>query len=122
MKIAALFGRKQRGDRAEHLAEKFLRKQGMKTIERNYRTRQGEVDLIMKDGAGFVFVEVRLRSSQDYGGAAASIGHSKQQRIIAAAQHYLSGRVALPPCRFDVILLNQLDADAIEWIKDAFGA
>lgn len=122
MRIAALFGRKQRGDRAEHLAEKYLRKQGLKTVERNYRTRLGEIDLVMKDGAAFVFVEVRLRGSQEFGGAAASIGHSKQQRIIAAAQQYLAGRGSPPPCRFDVILLNQLDAAAIEWIKDAFGA
>ena len=120
MRIASLFGRKQRGDRAEHLAEHYLRRHGLRTLERNYRTRQGEIDLIMLDGATHVFVEVRLRSRQDYGGAAASIGHAKQKRIVAAAQHFLGGRASPPPCRFDVVLLNQLDAEAIEWIKNAF--
>ncbi len=122
MKIAALFGRKQRGDRAEHLAEKYLHAQGLKTVQRNFRTRLGEIDLVMRDGATLVFVEVRLRSSQEYGGAAASVGHSKQQRIIAAAQQYLSGHTSPPPCRFDVVLLNQLDVAGIEWIKNAFSA
>ncbi len=122
MKIASLFGRKQRGDRAEHLAEQFLHRQGLKTLDRNYRTRQGEIDLVMQQGDTCVFVEVRLRSSQDYGGAAGSIGHAKQKRIVAAAQHFLSGRTNPPPCRFDVVLLNQLDTEGIEWIKDAFAA
>jgi putative endonuclease len=67
-----------------------------------------------------VFAEVRLRRNRDYGGAAGSITAAKRQRILLAARHYLSGR-AEAPCRFDVMLLDALDPDHIEWIKDAFG-
>ncbi len=113
--------RQQSGEAAERIAEKFLQSQGLVSVERNYRCRQGEIDLIMKDGAGLVFVEVRLRKHGGFGGAAASIGHGKQQRIITAAQFYLSGMRNLPACRFDAVLLNDLNASGIEWIRDAFG-
>ncbi len=109
------------GEAAERIAEKFLIARGLVCAERNYRCRMGEIDLIMKDGAGLVFVEVRMRKHGGFGGAAASIGPDKQQRIIAAAQHYLSGLRSLPACRFDAVLLNELDASGIEWIRDAFG-
>jgi putative endonuclease len=128
MKLAGLFTTKQRGDDAERLAEDFLGKQGLKLVERNYRCRFGEVDLVMQHGATLVFVEVRLRKhggrhgGNDFGGAAASITAGKQRRLIAAAQHYLAGRKELPPCRFDAVLLNQLSEEGIEWIQDAFAA
>ena len=122
MKLASLFNRKQAGDAAERVAEQYLVKQGMTLLERNYRIRQGEIDLVMRDGATLVFVEVRMRKDARFGGAAASIGHRKQQRLIAAAQHYLAGKSPLPPCRFDAVLLNQPDPEHVEWIKDAFGA
>ena len=109
------------GDAAERIAEKFLLAHGMVCVERNYRSRFGEIDLIMKDGAGLVFVEVRMRKNSGFGGAGASIGHGKQQRIIAAAQHYLSGMRTLPACRFDALLLNDLSETSIEWVQDAFG-
>ncbi len=109
------------GDAAERIAERFLLARGLVCVERNYRSRFGEIDLIMKDGAGLVFVEVRMRKNSGFGGAGASIGHGKQQRIIAAAQHYLSGMRTLPACRFDALLLNDLSETGIEWVQDAFG-
>ncbi|HEX9391051.1 MAG TPA: YraN family protein [Usitatibacteraceae bacterium] len=112
---------KDAGEAAERAAEKFLRARDMVCVERNYRCRLGEIDLIMQDGAALVFVEVRMRKNGGFGGAAASIGRAKQRRIIAAAQHYLSGLRTLPACRFDAVLLNDLNASGIEWIRDAFG-
>ena len=109
------------GDAAERIAERFLLARGLVCVERNYRSRFGEIDLIMKDGAGLIFVEVRMRKNNGFGGAGASIGRSKQQRIIAVAQHYLSGMRILPACRFDALLLNDLSETGIEWVQDAFG-
>lgn len=109
------------GNLAEALAADHLQLRGLRLIERNYRCRLGEIDLILADGPTLVFAEVRLRRNPDYGGAAASITAAKRQRILGAARHYLSGRPERP-CRFDVVLLDGLDPDRIEWIKDAFGA
>jgi putative endonuclease len=117
--------RAARGTQAEQLAEEFLKGRGMRIVERNYRCRMGEVDLIAMDGDTLVFVEVRLRQvreGNDFGGAAASITPAKQRRIIVAARHYLAGRRTLPPCRFDAVLLNRLAAADIEWLPGAFTA
>lgn len=114
-----------RGKRAEDLAEQFLKRQNLSILSRNYRCRLGEVDLIADDCGTLVFVEVRLREERegnDFGGAAASITPAKQRRIVKAAQHYLSGKKALPPCRFDAVLLDSLDERSLEWIKGAFDA
>ena len=104
---------------AEALSADYLQAHGLRLIERNYNCRLGEIDLILADGPTLVFAEVRLRRNRDYGGAAASITAAKRQRILRAARHYLSGRPERP-CRFDVLLLDALDPDRIEWIKDAF--
>ncbi|MBA2689719.1 MAG: YraN family protein [Burkholderiales bacterium] len=109
------------GKVAEDLAARYLASRGLKLITRNYRCRFGEIDLILQDGKTTVFAEVRLRESQRFGGAAASVGTQKQQRLIATAQHYLAGQHTPPICRFDVITLDRLEPSAIEWIKDAFG-
>lgn len=79
----------------------------------------GEIDLILEDCGTLVFVEVRLRRSRHFGGAAASITAHKQGKLIRAAQHYLQQQAAQPPCRFDAVLL---EGGRMEWIKDAFGA
>ena len=107
---------------AETLAEQFLIRKGLKPVQRNFRCRGGEIDLIMKDGSGLVFVEVRLRTNKSFAGAAESIAGRKQQRVMLAAQHYLAALGSTPPCRFDVIALDALDAARIEWIRDAFQA
>lgn len=109
------------GQAAERLAAAWLQDRGLRILERNYRCRTGEIDLIARDGDTLVFVEVRLRRSRAYGGAAASVHEAKQRRLVSAARHYLMDR-AESPCRFDVIVLDALDAQRIEWLRDAFGA
>ena len=106
------------GARAEEQAARFLAGRGLKILARNYRCRGGEIDLVCRDGATLVFVEVRLRTNRDFGGAAASITPAKQRRIALAANHYLAGK-PLPACRFDAVLL---DGTRIDWIRNAFDA
>ncbi len=110
------------GAQAEQLAADFLRNNGLALLQRNYRCRFGEIDLIMQDGATLVFVEVRLRSRTEFGGAAASIGAAKQGKLLTTARHYLSTLRNTPPCRFDAVLLHASDGSRIEWVKNAFGA
>lgn len=111
---------KNRGQQAEDLAAAFLQRQGLTIVERNFRVRGGEIDLIARQGSTLVFVEVRLRSRADFGGAAASITAQKQARLICAAEHYLLRFATLPPCRFDALLLPALDGERIDWLRDAF--
>ena len=112
------------GNAAEALASAHLEQAGLRILLRNYRVRGGEIDCIALDGQTLVFVEVRLRRNARFGGAAASIDYRKQQRIIHAARCYLLRypRQAERPCRFDCVLLASLDANQLEWIKDAFQA
>ncbi len=114
------------GDRGEARAAVFLQRQGLALVARNYRVARGpcsqggEVDLIARERDGtLVFVEVRLRRSADFGGAAASIGAGKRRSIVFAAQHYLRHLVSPPPCRFDVVAI---EGERIEWLKGAFDA
>jgi len=106
------------GEQAEALAADFLAARGVTIIERNFRRRCGELDLIARDGDTLVFVEVRLRTRGDFGGAAASITAGKRARIAAAAGLYLARLSRTPPCRFDAVLLDALDPARIEWMKD----
>ena len=110
----------QDGQDGEDLAARFLERQGLAVIARNYRCRGGEIDLVCRDGKTLVFVEVRLRRGKAFGGAAASITQAKQRRVVLAAQHYLSsaGKHGANG-RFDCVLL---DGEGIEWLKDAFAA
>ena len=118
------------GDAAELVALAHLRTAGLKLLEANYRTPGrggGEIDLIMKDTDGtLVFIEVRQRASQSHGGAGASISAVKQKRIVFAARHYLMRVKTLPPCRFDVVLIQgglvEGEVPAIEWLRSAFDA
>lgn len=107
------------GDRAERLAAEYLRDKGLNLLESNYRCRVGEIDLVLRDGDTIVFAEVRLRTNAKFGGAAYSIDRRKQARLIAAARRWLAGKEDAP-CRFDVVLLDRLDASGIDWIRDAF--
>ncbi|MCC7486963.1 MAG: YraN family protein [Burkholderiales bacterium] len=102
------------------MAHAFLEARGLTIVARNYRCRFGEIDIVARDGAATVFVEVRARASDAFGGAAASITASKRRRLLAAARHYLGRRGAGTPCRFDVVLVSG-PAARIEWITDAFG-
>ena len=107
------------GAEAEHDAARFLERHGLAIVARNYRTRFGEIDLVARDGETLVFVEVRLRSSERFGGGAESIGGHKRRRIVAAARQYLTRLRPEPPCRFDVVTL---DRGAPEWLRGAFDA
>ena len=114
----------QEGRRAEDLACSFLRARGLKLIERNYRCRCGEIDLIMDDGDCLVFVEVRYRRSGRYGSGAETIDWRKRRRLVATAQHFLHTRAGgdKRASRFDVISVGPADgrdAGRIQWIQDA---
>jgi putative endonuclease len=115
---------KDRGDAAEDAALHYLQRQGLRLLQRNYRTPGrggGEIDLILRDADGtLVFVEVRQRADKTHGGAAASVGVSKQRRIVFAASHYLLRcGAAPPPCRFDVV---GIDRGEVQWLRAAFDA
>ena len=107
-----------RGEKSEQLACEFLLKQGLQTVDKNFRCRYGELDLVMRDIQTLVIVEVRFRKSNTYGGALESITPKKQSRIIAATQFYLLQNKINSPIRFDVITMSN-DTD-INWIKNAF--
>ncbi|MCS6995534.1 MAG: YraN family protein [Casimicrobiaceae bacterium] len=92
---------------------------GWRLLERNWRCRFGEIDLIARDGDTVVFIEVRHRSDDRFGGAAASIDRAKQRRLSRAAQLYLSGYSDIPPCRFDVVVRGA-GSGRYEWIEAAF--
>jgi putative endonuclease len=112
--------RQQAGFDAEARAEAYLGERGLVAVERNVRFRGGEIDLVMRDGPEWVFVEVRARADARFGGAAASVGARKQQRLALAAQLYLLrrfGQRAWPPCRFDVVAF---EAGVPAWIRGAF--
>ena len=113
---------KDRGDWAETQVLTYLQAQGLSLVQRNYRTAGrggGEIDLIMRavDGT-LVFVEVRQRRQASHGGAAGSVGWVKQGRIVFAARQYLQRfGTRPPPCRFDVVTLED---GRIEWLRAAF--
>jgi putative endonuclease len=107
-----------RGEQAEALAADFLHGQGLRIAAKNYRCRYGEIDLIAREGTTVVFVEVRSRSSETYGGAAASITAAKREKLIKTARYYLSGITPLPPCRFDAVLVSG-EPPRVEWIRNA---
>ena len=109
-----------RGRYAEDLAAEFLQRRGLALVARNYRCRFGEIDLIARDGNTLVFVEVRMRASASFGGAAASITGAKRGKLVRAARHYLSGMARVPACRFDALLVTGTEC-TIEWLQNAFG-
>ncbi len=127
-----MFGRKARtnettnpGAKAEQLAARFLRRQGLRIRATNYRTPRGEIDLIAEHHKTLVFAEVRLRSDVRFGNAAESIDSRKQQRIVRASAHYLHSEQLgdTCPCRFDAICLTPDDSREgyhLDWIRDAF--
>lgn len=113
---------RMRGQLAEDQALAYLQAQGLRLLERNYRTPGrggGEIDLILQESDGtVVFVEVRSRSHASFGGAGASIGNAKRQRIIFAAQNWLQQR-SPTACRFDALLI---DGTQLQWVQGAFDA
>ena len=110
------------GRAAEAIAADHLSGRGLAIVERNVRSRHGEIDLVARDGDTLVFVEVRLRRPGRFGGAAASVTAAKRARMIAAAREYLARLARTPPCRFDVVLLDGVDAARVEWLRDVVDA
>lgn len=103
-----------RGQAAEARALAYLQQQGMQLVERNFSCRCGEIDLIMLEQKTLVFVEVRQRSSSQFGGAAASVTAIKQARLWHTAEYYLQRYVTPPGCRFDLIAIQ---GDELNWIR-----
>jgi len=107
------------GARAEDLCAKLLSAAGLRVVERNWRCRHGEIDLIAEESGTLVFAEVRMRAGGGFGGAAESVTAAKRSRLIAAARLYLARRPEAP-CRFDVFLVEGTPA-SVQWIRNAFG-
>lgn len=109
-----------KGEQAEQLVERHLTKAGLTILQRNFRSRFGEIDLIGQHKKELVFIEVRFRSSSQFGSAAETVTIAKQRKLIKAAQFFLTKHTRLQNCfmRFDVV---GVDANhQIEWIKGAF--
>ena len=121
-----LTARQQSGRRAEELAAEFLRAAGCEILHCNYRRRLGELDIVARAEGVLVIAEVRTRTSNAYGGAAASVDRRKQQRITRAASQLLQQRADLAalPVRFDVLIVSDPfgPAPSIEWLRHAFYA
>jgi putative endonuclease len=112
-----------KGRCAEDQALAFLEAHGLRLLERNYRCRYGEIDLVMEDGAALVFVEVRYRSSTRYGGALESVDRRKQAKLLTTARYFLQARGQGRSARFDVAALSPSAGDwTVQWVKDAFQA
>lgn len=112
------------GDEAEALALRYLQQQGLDPVERNFRCRLGEIDLIMLDADCLVFVEVRYRSGKRLVPAAETVDFVKQRKLGRAAEIYLSNRPGLANrrARFDVVGIDRDRGGTtrIEWLRDAF--
>ena len=125
MSINKLFLRPEpnSGSAAEAAAAEWLEQQGLKLVEKNYRCKGGEIDLIMHSATDLIFVEVRLRKRSEYGSAAESVTVTKQRRIICAARHFLAthSRWQNSGCRFDVVATSDsTQAKEWQWLQHAF--
>lgn len=121
--LAAGSPRQRQGRRAEHHAAEYLLAHRIQILARNLHCRCGELDLVARDAATLVFIEVRERNGTQGGGAAASVNRRKQQRLIRTAHFFLPWLVRahfggiIPPCRFDVVCVED---GRLTWIRQAF--
>ena len=115
MATARLSEKQRLGRLGEDAALAHLLAHGLALVERNFRCKGGEIDLVMRERGALVFVEVRQRAGASHGGAAASVTPAKQRRLVLAAQVYLLRLGSLPPCRFDVVAI---DAGALCWLRN----
>ena len=120
--MPAAIDRRGRGAVVEAAARDHLIEAGLRPFAANANYRCGEIDLVMLDGATLVLVEVRYRSSEQFGGAAASVTWRKQRRLANAAQYLLLAHPELRrhPARFDVVAISAASGRSIDWIKSAF--
>jgi putative endonuclease len=114
------------GRRWENTAGEYLEKSGLAVVARGYRCRMGEIDLVCRDGAALVIVEVRARSTTGFGTAVETVTLRKRRRIVQATRHLLMRRPEWQslPIRFDVVAFDRIDTAApqISWIRNAFDA
>lgn len=113
----------KQGNIAEAIAATFLQAKGLTLLEKNFRCKHGEIDLIMMHGKTLVFIEVRLRSREIFGGAAMSIDASKQNKLRRTAAFFLQSHANIygdTACRFDAMLMQSLNSETAEWIQNAF--
>jgi putative endonuclease len=114
---------RQSGAKWEKTAESYLRKNGLKLLQRNFSSRFGEIDLIMEENDTVVFVEVKYRKNSQHGSGAEAVTYHKQNRISRTAGWYLvmNSQRAEQNCRFDVISIDAQKPDqGIDWIRNAF--
>lgn len=111
--------KRSQGAQKEQQVCAYLLSRGVKIRERNFRCRQGEIDIIGYDGEYLVFFEVKYRSSQNKGNAAEAVGYAKQKRICRVADYYrmIHHCMENTPIRFDVVAI---DKEKVTWLKDAF--
>lgn len=118
-------GRRACGDVVEAAALAHLQAHGLELLARNAQARGGELDLVLLDAGTVVFVEVRYRASDAFGGGAASVDLRKRRKLVHAAQVFLMQhpRHAQAPCRFDVVAASgDPQAPRLHWLRDAFRA
>lgn len=112
------------GNRGEDAALQYLLRHGLEPIHRNFRCRRGEVDLIMRDGAQLVFVEVRSRTANSFVDAVHTVDARKQKKLISTAAIFLARnqRFGTCVCRFDVLGIDKDAAGEVSfmWLQDAF--
>lgn len=110
------------GDKAENRALRFLIREGLTPVTRNFRTRGGEIDLIMLHGDCLTFIEVRYRKSSQFSRPALTVDNRKQNKILRTAALFLAQkkRYAGHIMRFDIVAIEGGDEGSIEWIQDAF--
>jgi putative endonuclease len=107
------------GAAAEDRARRYLAEQGLRPVERNFRCRLGEIDLVMLDRNCLVFAEVRYRQTSQFVAAGLTVDRHKQRKLIRTAALYLAKRprFANHTVRFDVVAI---EGDSVRWIRDAF--
>ncbi len=126
-RVKDLFGqiinKRKFGDQIELKTVEFLQQHSVTILQQNYLCKMGEIDIIAQDKDNLLFIEVRYRKSDDYGGAIASVNKKKQRRLILAASHYMQkyGITNKVACRFDVMAISgNLNRLQFNWIKAAF--
>ena len=113
------------GVAAEDAAHGCLVARGLLPVARNVRYKFGELDLVMRDGATIVFVEVRRRRGGRFGDGFVSVDSRKRRRLRLAARAWLASKRGLGdvPCRFDVVSVREERGElVVDWLRDAFGA
>ncbi len=112
------------GQKGEDIAVGFLERAGYKVLDRNFRCRNGEIDIIALDGKSIVFVEVKTRNKENFGPPKLAVNWRKQKQLIKVALTYLKQKRLMDrPARFDVvgIIIRGDKEEEIELVKDAFG-